>query len=82
MNCKAFCFFDGVRGTLDYNLPCHCGRPSRRRISGKAPDDSLFLQVQCVTAACDYSEPELDQSGGKMIVPRADIPDWIKLGKL
>lgn len=82
--CKAFYCFDDYRGVLDDNPPCHCGRPSRRRISGKAPYDSSFLQVRA-TAACDYSERELDQYGGKKTVPRTEmteISEWIRLGEL
>lgn len=39
---KFYCF-DDYRGILDDNLLYHCERPSRRRISGKASYDSLFL---------------------------------------
>ncbi len=78
---KFYCF-DDYRGILDDNPLCHCGRPSRRRISGKAPYDSSFLQVQCATAACDYSERELDRDGGRKTVPRTEILEWIRLSIL
>ena len=60
---------------LDTNPACYCGRPSRRRVSGKAPYDSSYLEVQCATAACDYSESELDQYGEMRVVRRAEIPE-------
>ena len=80
--CEVFFCFDDFRGILDTNPGCHCGRPSRRRVGGKAPWDSSYLQVQCATAACDYSEPERDGSGGMKVVSRAEIPEWIRLGLL
>ena len=81
-DCKVFYCFDDDRGILNTNPACFCGRPSRRRVAGNAPWDSLYLRVQCATAACDYSEPELDQSGNEKVVCRADIPEWIRLGHL
>ena len=82
MACEVFFCFDDFRGILDSNPACYCGRPSRRRVAGKAPWDSSYLQVQCATAACDYSEPELDESGERRFVARAEIPEWIRLGHL
>lgn len=81
-DCGTFYCFDDSRGILDTNPACKCGRPSRRRVAGKASWDSSYLQVQCATAACDYSELELDESGMTKVVPRAEIPEWIRLGHL
>ena len=78
----AFFCYDDHRGISHDNLPCYCGRPSRRRLAGKAPRNSSFLKIQCAIGVCDYSIRELDQRGQPEIVPRAEIAEWIRLGKL
>ena len=82
-NCtdRYFCF-DDYRGITDDNPPCHCGRPSRRTIAGKAPYDSSYLRLRCSRGICGYEIWELAQNGQPKTVARADIQEWVGLGKL
>ncbi len=81
--CEArFYCFDDDRGVLDNNAPCYCGRPSRRRIAGKALRECLPLKIQYATGVCAYSVLELDQNGQQRTVPQTEITEWIRLGKI
>ena len=82
--CRKFFCFDDDRGIHHDNPLCFCGERSRRRVAGQdrsSTSDSLFLVFQCAKFACDCSFPEQDQ-GSRKTVPRAEIGDWVKLGKL
>ena len=77
--CSEFFSFDDYGGISEGNPPCHCGRPSRRRVGGKAPFNSSYLVLQCATGACEYKEPE---SGATTTVRVSEIPQWRQDGRL
>lgn len=79
---RGFYCFDDDRGIFEDNPSCYCGRPSRFGVGRTAPSHSRELVHQCATSACDYNDKARDENGNERTVKEADIPQWVRDGKL
>ncbi|PVH90901.1 hypothetical protein DM02DRAFT_607024 [Periconia macrospinosa] len=52
MSCSKFATWADERGKHPGNPPCHCGRPSRRQISGNAKHPPRGVHYVCANGGC------------------------------